>query len=95
MSINKHLISCEIEEICHPKTINFLCEAHGEDTVRTAHVGEWHKKFLPERRQNVKDDERPGGPDWQKCGKGEDFSRNRTLFVHSSDSNGFENGSRV
>lgn len=43
------------------------------------------------RRWDVEDDERPGEPNWYKCGKGEVFSTNRTLHIHPSDSSGFEN----
>jgi len=47
MNSNKRLISCEIEEICHPKqSISYVRRM--ERTLDEQLVCEWHKRFLPE-----------------------------------------------
>ena len=38
-----------------------MTEAYGEDCMSRARVFEWHKRFS-ERRESVKDDDRPGRP---------------------------------
>jgi hypothetical protein len=47
MKSKKHPISCEIEEICHPKqSISYVRRL--ERTLYEQLVCEWHKSFLPE-----------------------------------------------
>jgi hypothetical protein len=39
------------------ETFNMLCEVYGENnTISTAHMSEWHKRFS-EERQDMEDDE--------------------------------------